>query len=101
MIKLKDRLFIVCLYAAAASVVAVFGLLLFDLLVQGLGKLSWSFLVDEPSNVGRDGGIGPILVSTLLILSVGLFTAVPLGIGTAIWLAEFTRRGQRASRLVR
>lgn len=101
MIKLKDRLFIVCLYAAAASVVAVFGLLLFDLLVQGLGKLSWSFLVDEPSNVGRDGGIGPILVSTLLILSVGLVTAVPLGIGTAIWLAEFTRRGQRASRLVR
>lgn len=101
MTNIKDRLFIVFLYAAAALVVGVFAFLLFDLIVQGFSKLSWSFLVSEPSNVGREGGIGPILVSTLLILSVALVTAVPLGICTAVWLAEFTRRGQRASRLVR
>ena len=97
----QDRVFSLCLYAAAALVIGVFALLLIDLLVQGLGKLSWGFLVEEPRNAGRDGGIGPILVSTLCILAVGLTTAVPLGIGTAVWLAEFTRSGQRGSGLVR
>jgi phosphate transport system permease protein len=50
---------------------------------------------------GRSGGIAPILVSTLLILAVALAAAIPLGLGAAIWLAEYTRQGGRFAHGVR
>ncbi len=60
-----------------------------DILWHGAAQLSWSFLVSEPMNAGREGGILPILVSTGLILLVCLGVAFPLGLGTAVLLTEF------------
>jgi phosphate transport system permease protein len=65
-----------------------------DLLRQGLPRLSWAFLVELPGDAGRSGGIRPILISTLLILGVCLAVSVPIGLATAVFLAEF-QRGQR------
>lgn len=67
--------------------------LLADTLWQGVPHLSWAFMVDSPEHAGRDGGIAPILVSTVLILAVALLVALPLGLGAAVWLAEFSRQG--------
>jgi phosphate transport system permease protein len=97
----RDTTFTICIYSAAILVLGIFLLLLGDLLVQGAGKISLAFLLEEPSNVGRSGGIGPILVSTLLILLVGLVVSVPLGVASAIWLAEYTRQDSAASKWVR
>jgi phosphate transport system permease protein len=96
-----ERLFTVAVWTAAGAVAAVFAWMLADLVAAGAARLSWSFLVAAPENAGRSGGIGPILVSTLLILAVAIAAAVPLGLGTAVWLAEFARRGSRAARRVR
>src|SRR5262249_40610102 len=52
-------------------------------------------------DAGVAGGIGPILVSTLALLAIALIAAVPIGIATAILLAEFTREGGRFARTVR
>ena len=86
-----DRLFTCTIWGAAALVLSAFLWLLGDLAWQGTAHLSWSFLVSEPMNAGRSGGIAPILVSTVLILTVALAVAVPLGLGAAVWLAEYTR----------
>jgi phosphate transport system permease protein len=85
----------------AAGVALTFGWILFDLLRHGLGRLSWEFLTAAPLDAGRAGGIGPIIVSTLAILAVCLVTSVPLGLGSAAYLAELTRRGGRLGRWVR
>ena len=50
-------------------------------------------------NSGRSGGIGPVIVSTGMILLVCLAVALPLGIGTALWLSEFATK-RRASRII-
>jgi len=71
------------------------------IVANGSVELSWSYLVDGPSDAGRAGGIGPILASTLLILTVCLVVSVPLALGTAILLAEFTRAGGWFGSLVR
>ncbi|MEM9807194.1 MAG: phosphate ABC transporter permease PstA [Cyanobacteria bacterium P01_D01_bin.56] len=68
---------------------------------QGLGQLSLGFLLSEPINAGREGGIAPILVSTLLILGVCLVVAMPLGVATALLLAEFTVSDKRLGQWVR
>lgn len=96
-----DTLVSVFCWTAAVLVTMGFGWLVFDLVVTGTGQLSWTFLFREPQDAGRAGGIGTILVSTGLVLGVCLAVALPLGIGTAAWLAEFTRSASRGARLVR
>ncbi len=96
-----DILLSLLVWAAAISVTAVFIWLLMDLVWHGTGKLSWEFLTTEPQDAGRSGGIASILVSTMLLLGVCLAVAVPLGLGTAIFLAEFTVVDNWFGRLVR
>ncbi len=97
----RNHLFTAAIIGSALLILGVFLWLLVDVLIQGVGILSLEFLISEPTNVGREGGIGPILASTLLILLVALVAAVPLGLGTAIWLAEYSSYGKRAARNVR
>jgi len=89
----SDRVVSMMLWLIALAVTIAFAWILVDLVRHGVSNLSWSFITESPSDAGRAGGILPIIVSTLLILLVCLFAAVPLGIGTAILLAEFTRGG--------
>ena len=96
-----DRIFAVCVWIVALLVVGGFAWIVFDLVRQGLGALSWGFLSEAPRRAGREGGILPIIVSTLLILAVCLAAAVPLALGTAILLAEFTDEDRFFGRLVR
>lgn len=85
---------------STAVIVAGYGWMLLDLLLKGIGHLSWQFLFSAPENAGRGGGIAPILVCTLLIVGVAIAVAVPLGLATSVWLSEFTRTNKRRARLV-
>jgi len=98
---MPERLFTLLIMAAAGLVAAAFLWLLGDLAWRGMSHLSWSFLVSDPENSGRTGGIASILISTLLILSVALLVAIPLGLATAIWLAEYTHHDGAFTRAVR
>jgi len=84
-----DLLATVVLWAVPVVVTAVFVWLLADVARLGAGRLSWSFLTSAPRNAGRDGGIGPLLVSTAMIVSVCLAVSLPVGLGTAVLLSEF------------
>jgi phosphate transport system permease protein len=83
-------------YAAAAIVATMFLWIVGDILIHGLGQVNWRFLVDAPMDAGRAGGIGPILVSTALVLLVCLGAALPVAVLCAMYLIH---RG--GSRLVR
>ena len=87
---MTDRLFSLFIWAIAGLVVLALIWVLSDVILKGLPHLSLSFIYAEPTNAGRSGGIGPILVSTLLILLVALSVAVPFGLGVAVWLSEFS-----------
>jgi len=96
-----DRIVEVGVWGVALLFAGVFLWILADLLRNGLPHISWSFLTRPPLDAGRSGGIGPILVSTGLILGVCLGVSVPVGVGTAVYLAEFTRRGGPVGRAIR
>jgi phosphate transport system permease protein len=75
------------------SVLLVTGVLLWlcaDIAGHGWSQLSWGFLTQPPRDAGRSGGIAPILVSTFLIVGVCLGIAIPIGVGTAMFLNEFS-----------
>ena len=97
----RERAATIAVWLAAVVTAAIFAWILGDLVWRGLGHVSLKFLTDAPASAGRAGGIGPILVSTLLILLVCLAAAIPLGLATAVYLAEYTARGGAAGRVVR
>lgn len=84
-----DRLLLALVWTTALLIAFLFFLFLGHLLHQGWSQLSWNFLTQQPESAGRTGGISSILISTFWILFVCLLICVPLGLGTAIFLAEF------------
>ena len=96
-----DRLAEWSVYAVALLIAAAFLWILGDLARGGIEHLSWSFLLDPPQNAGRGGGIGSILVSTILVLLIALVVALPLGWAAAVMLAEYVSSGSRFGYTVR
>ena len=99
--RIRNRLATLVIWSAAVLVTGLFLWLISDIVVGGISQLSWAFLTEPPLNAGRGGGIGPIIVSTGLILLVAIATSAPLGLATAVLLAEFSCRESGFSRLIR
>lgn len=97
----SDQIVCAINWLAALAVGSAFMLILGDILIQGVGQISFSFIWDNPTNAGRDGGIFPTLVSTTLILCVCLLVAVPVGLGTAAFLNECSDESGRMGTTVR
>jgi phosphate transport system permease protein len=82
------------IYASIGLVLIVLGVILFDIIANGLPALSWEFLTAPPSNLGRAGGIGPAIVGTVYLVTGAILFALPIGIGASIYLNEYTRGGR-------
>jgi phosphate transport system permease protein len=90
-LSVQDVLFNSIIRIAVFFIVFIFCWILWELCQAGLEKISWDFLTQAPKRSGREGGIYPMLVSTLWILLIAISIALPLGLGCAIWLAEFVK----------
>lgn len=88
------------LWTLMAVAVAILASILLFVLGRGLPHVSLAFLTTAPVDGGRAGGVMPILAGTLEVTALGLLTATPLGVGTAVYLAEYTREG-RLTRVIR
>ena len=90
----------VVIWIAALSTIAVMVIILFQVLREGLPVLSHHFFLDSPKDMGRAGGIFPMIVGTFALTAVAILIAAPLGIGTAIFLREYTAES-RVSHMIR
>lgn len=96
---LKDHLFVVICLIAASTSIAVLGVLLASILLQGTEYLDMQFLKSPPSRKPEKAGIYPAMIGTIYICLVCAITAIPLGVGTAILLEEFKPKHPMAARL--
>jgi phosphate transport system permease protein len=83
----------VVLWSMMALAVTILLGILFFVLARGLPHVTWGFLSQAPLESGRRGGVFPIIAGTLQVTLLGVATAMPLGLGTAIYLVEYTREG--------
>jgi len=88
------------LWTLTSLTIGVLFFIIFVVFVNGLPQLSWEFLSTNPADMGRSGGILATIVSTLYLIVIALLFATPLGLGTAIYLTEYTREGT-ATRVIR
>jgi phosphate transport system permease protein len=86
------------LLATLLGLVAL-GALLYDVLRDGVGRLSWQFLTSYPSRRPDEAGIVAALVGTFYVILLTAVIAVPLGVAAAVHLEEYGVRG-RLSRLI-
>lgn len=90
----------ILIWVAALSTIGVMILILFQILKEGLPVLHLQFFLDSPRSMGREGGIFSTIIGTVALTAVAIIFATPLGVGTAIFLREYTRES-RISRLIR
>ncbi len=96
-----DRILGAVVWLAAGGIAAVLIWITGDTLQRGLSEVDIAFLTTEPTDAGRRGGIVSVVVSTLMILAVTLTAAVPLALGTAVFLADVSARWSAAAAVVR
>jgi len=77
---------------SAALVVLPLGLIVIHLLRKGLPGLNLAFFFHMPKPVGEPGGgMANAIVGTLILVGIGSLIAVPVGVGSGIYLAEYGR----------
>jgi len=86
--------------AISYSIIGVIAYIVFDIVVNGLPAIRWSFLADFPRRSGAEGGIFPAIVGTLYLVIRAIIVALPLGMGSALYLTEYAQQG-RFTRAVR
>ena len=60
--------------------------------LQGLPALNLAYFTERPLPYGEvGGGVAPALLGTLVMLAVAGLIGIPIGIATAIYLAEYGR----------
>ncbi len=98
--KHTQRIAIALLGTATGVTLVVLLFIIGFVLEKGLPVVSFSFLFSMPKDMGRAGGILPTLVGTLLLPLLAITIALPLGVGTAVYLTEYTRE-TRLTRIIR
>ncbi|NLG86984.1 MAG: phosphate ABC transporter permease PstA [Firmicutes bacterium] len=78
------------LWLAAGVTVGVLVVILAYILLQGMPHVSWEFLTAESAKMGQEGGIFSAIVGTFYFVLLSLIVAMPLGIGAAIYLVEYS-----------
>lgn len=62
-------------------------------------NLSWRYLVEAPRLSGKVGGISTIIANTFFMLLLTIAFAMPIGVGAAVYLVEYSRQGTFVSLL--
>jgi len=60
---------------------------------NGFAQLSLEFLFDKTREMGKEGGILPSIIGTLFVTVLAVIIATPLGVGSAVYLVEYTGGG--------
>jgi phosphate transport system permease protein len=99
--KSTQKLAMVGIWGAGAIAVLFLLLIIGYMLVRGLSHISWSFLTTAPSGgLAGGGGISTVIVTTFYLVGFTMVILVPLGVGAAIYLAEYAP-DNRLTRLIR
>jgi phosphate transport system permease protein len=85
---------------ATLVTLAVLVFIIAFVLEKGLPVVSLSFLTSQPQDMGKSGGIFPTVVASILLTLIAICIAAPLGVGTAVYLTEYTRESQ-VTRIIR
>ena len=80
--------FIFVRLVALLSIIPILAIIIY-IVIKGAPAISWEFITGFPSDGMRSGGIWPAIVGTFFLTLGCAIIVTPLGIGAAIYLAEY------------
>lgn len=89
-----DKFLYGCIYLSAAIAVSVLLMIICYVTVRGIGSVSLEFLTTVTSARKGTVGIAGNIVNTLYIIVITLVIAMPIGVGSAIYLNEYAKPGK-------
>jgi phosphate transport system permease protein len=85
---------------ATLLTLAILVFIIVFVLVKGLPVVNIDFLLKNPAEMGRSGGIFPCIIGSIILPLVAIAIAMPFGVGTAVYLAEYSIES-RVTRIIR
>jgi phosphate transport system permease protein len=98
--RLEEKAARIGLWTLTLITVGVLLFIIAFILRRGLPVLSLEFLTANPVDMGKAGGIFSTVVGTIALSALAIVIAAPLGVGTAIFLTEYTWGGP-VTRIIR
>jgi phosphate transport system permease protein len=80
----------ILLWIMTGLTIGVLVFIIVFILRKGLPAVDLDFLTKNPVDMGKGGGIFSTIVGTLVLTAFAILIATPLGVGTAIYLTEYT-----------
>jgi phosphate transport system permease protein len=72
-------------------------LILYHIISNGVGGISWEFLTTAPRRSGRLGGIFPMIINTFYLTGLSVLISAPIGVGAAAFMTEYFKKGRLAN----
>lgn len=98
--KIINSLFKLLLLAMTLFSVVILILLIRTIIVDSLGWIDWKFITSMPSRKAENAGIYSALLGSAWTITLTGVIALPLGVGTAIYLEEYTDKESRINRFI-
>ena len=81
-------------FLATVTCVLVLLVLIWNIILQGKGWLSWGFIENLPSRFPHKAGIKSALWGSIWLISLTALFSVPLGVGASVYLEEYAPKSR-------
>ena len=92
--KIIDMCLRILIYLCAFFSVVLLAIIISYVLIKGISKVNIAFLTSVTSVLKGTVGIAGNILNTLLIILITMLIATPIGVGSAIYLNEYAKRGK-------
>ncbi len=89
-----DAILRVLIFLSAGLTVLILAGLFIYVIIRGAPQITWEFLTSTPSALHKRFGILPSVINTLYTVVITLVISTPIGIGAAVYLNEYAKRGR-------
>ena len=85
-----DKIVRLIVISCVVTAIIPLGSILVEVFKNGIDAISIEFLTEVPGSIGSgEGGIGPAIQGTLIIIGMASIIGVPIGVLSGIFLSEF------------
>src|SRR3989344_2704317 len=87
---LVDKIIRIIVFACVITAIIPLGSILVEIFKNGASAISYEFITATPGAIGTgEGGIGPAIQGTLIIIGMSSLIGIPIGVLSGIFLSEF------------
>lgn len=93
--KRADRIATGVFWALGLITIAILAFIIIEVLARGLlTAINPKFFLGKPEALKSGGGVLPMIVSSLYLAALTILISLPLAVGAALYMAEFSKKGK-------